>query len=535
MAKWRTLVHNGVALPPPYQPKGFTIKIRGETVQLNPLQEEMAYAWALKKDTPYVQDPVFQKNFLTDFLKTFDGRFDGVSINDIDFSEIFAYVDREKQLNADKEYRKRLSTERKKLREELKARYGWAEMDGKRFEVANWMVEPPGIFMGRGAHPLRGRWKPRIYEEDITLNLGEEAPVPPGNWGQIIHDHDSMWLARWNDKLTGKEKYVWLSDTADIKQKRDRNKYDKAAVLEKHIEKVRQKIIEGLSSEDPKLREIALACYLIDRLAMRVGDEKDPDEADTVGATTLRVEHVKLSKHRADFDFLGKDSVRWNKSIDLRNEPPEVAKVFHELLEGKQPGDQIFQNINSRHVNRFLGKIVKGLTAKVFRTYIATKIVKDFLTTVSKDKVDSQEKFIYYAKLANLKAAEALNHKRAPPKNYEQSLQKKEERVKKLMQQLREAATEKKKARLAAGLEKAELNLDLAVKVRDYNLSTSLRNYIDPRVYKAWGKYTGHDWRKIYTASLLRKFKWVEKASVNEFLQAFKGGVGEDIQLKASI
>ncbi|MDW8360748.1 MAG: hypothetical protein RMK31_09270, partial [Candidatus Caldarchaeum sp.] len=171
---------------------------------------------------------------------------------------------------------------------------------------------------------------------------------------------------------------VWLSDTADIKQKRDRNKYDKAAVLEKHIEKVRQKIIEGLSSEDPKLREIALACYLIDRLAMRVGDEKDPDEADTVGATTLRVEHVKLSKHRADFDFLGKDSVRWNKSIDLRNEPPEVAKVFHELLEGKQPGDQIFQNINSRHVNRFLGKIVKGLTAKVFRTYIATKIVKDF-------------------------------------------------------------------------------------------------------------------------------------------------------------
>ncbi|MDW7978383.1 MAG: hypothetical protein RMH74_06230, partial [Candidatus Caldarchaeum sp.] len=55
------------------------------------------------------------------------------------------------------EYRKRLSAERKKLREELKARYGWAEMDGKKFEVANWMVEPPGIFMGRGAHPLRGQ------------------------------------------------------------------------------------------------------------------------------------------------------------------------------------------------------------------------------------------------------------------------------------------------------------------------------------------------------------------------------------------
>ncbi|MEM0462130.1 MAG: hypothetical protein QW318_08035, partial [Candidatus Caldarchaeum sp.] len=487
MVKWRTLVHNGVALPPPYQPKGLSIKIRGETVKLNPLQEEMAYAWALKKDTPYVQDPVFQKNFLTDFLKTFNGRFQDVTINEIDFSEVYEYVERERQLKADKEYRKKLSAERKKLREELKARYGWAEMDGKRFEIANWMVEPPGIFMGRGNHPLRGRWKPRVYQEDITLNLGEDAPVPPGNWGQIVHDHDSMWLARWDDKLTGKEKYVWLSDTADIKQKRDKSKYDKAAMLENHIERVREKIFKGLKSKDPKMREIALACYLIDRLAMRVGDEKDPDEADTVGATTLRVEHVKLLEDRIEFDFLGKDSVRWQKSIDLRNEPREVRQVFEELLEGKKEGDQIFQNINSRHVNRFLGKIVKGLTAKVFRTYIATKIVKDFLAAIPREKVTSQERFIYYAKLANLKAAEALNHKRAPPKNWEQSIQKKEERVKKLMQQLREAESEKKKARIAASLEKAELNLDLAVKVRDYNLATSLRNYIDPRVYKAWG------------------------------------------------
>ena len=29
---------------------------------------------------------------------------------------------------------------------------------------------------------------------------------------------------------------------------------------------------------------------------MRVGDEKDPDEADTVGATTLRKEHLKFNE-----------------------------------------------------------------------------------------------------------------------------------------------------------------------------------------------------------------------------------------------
>ena len=39
---------------------------------------------------------------------------------------------------------------------------------------------------------------------------------------------------------------------------------------------------------------------------MRVGDEKDPDEADTVGATTLRKEHIKITTNTIEFDFLGK-------------------------------------------------------------------------------------------------------------------------------------------------------------------------------------------------------------------------------------
>ena len=29
----------------------------------------------------------------------------------------------------------------------------------------------PGIFIGRGEHPLRGKWKPRVTAKDVTLNL----------------------------------------------------------------------------------------------------------------------------------------------------------------------------------------------------------------------------------------------------------------------------------------------------------------------------------------------------------------------------
>jgi DNA topoisomerase-1 len=101
--KWKTLEHNGVAFPAEYEARGFRIKIRGKTVELNAEQEEMAVAWAKKKDTPYVQDPVFAENFVKDFLKLFPPEFKGVTINDIDFSDIYAWVDKEKSVVLDKE------------------------------------------------------------------------------------------------------------------------------------------------------------------------------------------------------------------------------------------------------------------------------------------------------------------------------------------------------------------------------------------------------------------------------------------------
>ena len=73
----------------------------------------------------------------------------------------------------------------------------------------------------------------------------------------------------------------------------------------------------GSISDDPRRRMIATACYLIDTLCLRVGDEKEADEADTVGATTLRPEHVTLHEDgSAEFGFLGKDSVHWHKTLD---------------------------------------------------------------------------------------------------------------------------------------------------------------------------------------------------------------------------
>lgn len=510
--KWKTLRHNGVAFPAEYEPRGFSIKIRGRTTKLNPQQEEMAFAWAKKKDTPYVKDTVFAANFLGDFLKLFPKEFQGTKIDEIDFGEINAHIDKEKSLTLDKDAKKKIAAERKKIREAMKSKYGVAEVDGRQFDMANWMVEPPGLFIGRGNHPLRGKWKPRVRHEDITLNLDKDAPVPGGKWGKIVHDQESMWLARWVDKLADKEKYVWLSDAATLRQERDKAKYDKANKLAQQIEKVINKIYDGMQSKELKERMTSTVCYLIFKLAMRVGDEKDPDEADTVGATTLRVEHVKLNHDSVEFDFLGKDSVRWQKSIDVGGRDQVVHTNLKEFIRNKKPGDLIFAGVTSRNVNDFLSKVVPGMSAKVFRTYLATEVVTKHLAKAD-GKIASSSEYvkIYHAKMANLSAAITCNHKRAPPKNFEQTLEKKKAMLDKIKQA--EAKTEKQRSRLKEREEKMKLQLELAISTKDYNLGTSLRNYIDPRVYKSWCDHVDLDWTKMYPKTLQRKFMWVENAA----------------------
>src|SRR2546425_2355423 len=64
---WKTLSHNGVAVPESRLPEGLSVEVRGREVSLPPLAEEMAYHLAKKKDTQYIKDPYFVTNFMKDF------------------------------------------------------------------------------------------------------------------------------------------------------------------------------------------------------------------------------------------------------------------------------------------------------------------------------------------------------------------------------------------------------------------------------------------------------------------------------------
>jgi len=595
-----TLHHNGVIVPPRYKGRGLSVKIKGQPVRLSDEQEEMAVAWAKKVGTPYVDDLKFAENFHEDFGKAL-----GLKLipGDVDFTDIIRLVQREREekQNLAPEVKKAQAAERKAQRESNKEMYGYATVDGQRMELGNYNVEPNSIFMGRGQHPWRGRWKQGPDYGDIELNLSHDAPRPPGSWKATPWEPATMWIARWTDKLSGKKKYVWPGDASFLKQKKDIEKYDKARALKERLDAVKAHIEGNLTVEDLKRRKVATVCYLIDRLKFRVGDEKDEDdEADTVGASTLRPEHVCFNGDGSvTFNFLGKDSVPMNITANL---PPRVVQNLRDFTSGAGK-ESLFEGINSGHVGDFLKEIMEGLSAKVFRTLYATDAVGGKLATETVKPEDPDYVKRQAALRANLEAAIVCNHKRTIPKTWPQSLQAKKDRLRQLEEKAsvgekamrqrlvdeeknyreklveaenRLAEAEKREGelraqlaeveasggddkaprkRLAAAREKTKsarervrklknayvtgsmklrkqleerrrrdgeavermrLQVEAQEITRDYNLGTSLKNYVDPRIYYDWGKRVGFDWRSYYPTTLQKKFSWIEEQPEDE-------------------
>jgi DNA topoisomerase-1 len=550
----KSLKHNGIFVPI-YENKDFSIKIQGQTVKLTPKSEQMAVAWIRKTlSTVSPPDSVFKRNFMREFLgqlkkeNSSAGFLDGFSSKylnsidnssailnngnqpldcEIDFSEVTSYIEQEKQkkLSISKEEKKQQAEQRKANRLKLKERFGYADVDGQRLEIANWTAEPSCLFAGRGDHPQRGKWKDGPSEKDIILNwpLDENKkplePIPDGKWQGVVWEPDRMYVAKWEDKLTGKIKYVWFSDAAFLKQNREKEKFQKAETLGKQIKTIEQHILKNLNDEDDARRKVATVSWLILVPNMRVGDEKDPDEADTVGAITLRAEHIKIEGDTIHFDFLGKDSVRWIKNVKA---PPEVIRNIQHYMETSK--EYLFEGVDSKKVSRFLSEKMPKLTAKVFRTWRCTKTLKEELENSKVAKDDPDFKKTYVAKMANYKVAEVANHKRKIPPTFDQRLAKKEDNLKKLQEQLEaKKAAGKKTESLETRIEKAKLDIELTKLTKEYNLGTSLKSYIDPTAYVKWAKKVKFDIEKFYPKTLRNKFSWAlqsNKAQAAECITA---------------
>ncbi|VDN82851.1 unnamed protein product [Brugia pahangi] len=537
--KWYSLSHKGPIFAPPYVslPESIHFKYDGKVMKLAPLTEEVASFYAKILEHEYTTKDIFNKNFFTDWRKVMTPA-EREKITDLtkcDFREMHDhYVKlREERRSLSKEEKQKL----KEIKQEEAKIYGVAYIDGHKQKIGNFRIEPPDLFRGRGGHPKMGRLKKRVNPEDVIINCSKdsEIPKPPEGhrWKEVRHDNTVTWLCSWTDNILGSIKYIMLNPSSKIKGEKDYEKFETARRLKDIVGSIRENYTKDLKSKEMRVRQRAVALYFIDKLALRAGNEKDVDEAaDTVGCCSLRcfvdqnvtyddaccvrfyqLKFVLICSYVVEFDFLGKDSIRYYNKVPVEKRVFKNLKLF---MENKSGSDDLFDRLDTASLNKYLQSLMPGLTAKVFRTYNASITLQQQLDKLTKDDSTAPELLLCYNR-ANRQVAILCNHQRAVPKSHEKSMENLKAKIKAKKTELKEAKahsdTAKQRASKRVDRVKEQLRkLKIQRTDKDENkqiaLSTSKLNYLDPRISVAWCKKYQVPIEKIFNKTQREKFRW---------------------------
>lgn len=442
-------------------------KKKKERIVLSPDASEVASKWAAYRHSStssIANDPDVRNRFLNDFAELY-----GVDIRGKDHCMLHVPAD---DVAAVRKMKQRKSTAA-----------DMALVDGKERPMGRSIVDPPGIYRGRGGkdNMLTGRIRRRIYPEDVTLNLSRGALVPrvpiEGHaWGAIVHDRHARWLAKWDDPVTSRTKYVYLADVGDV----ERDKFDLIQRLLPSFDAMREKNLKNCSNS--RQRDIATCAAFIFELALRIGSLASRR---TFGAATLLKKHVTLhiEDGTIDLSFPGKDSVPYVKA---RWQPPSV--VFANLADltfKKKSTDRIFDGIRPSHVNLYLSTLHAGLTARVLRTLCANRCFLQALHGVQITPMQGESRVVMateHFRSALLTVAQLCNHQKhvAP------------------------------------------------TSAPEYVTRTALANYLDPRITLAYATYHGiskeKDLAKLLPKGLLKRFSWARSSPSSHSSSASVGG-----------
>eukprot|EP00452_MALV-II_sp_L67-6_P000188 gene189-3_t len=509
--KWASLEHHGIMFAADYEPHGVPLLYgpNKDPLVLPPDLEELGTMWCSVIGLEAETKEIFINNFWYEFKSCMARLKDSklqAKVKDFrhcDWSKMKEHIDAEK-------LRKKEMTKEEK-EGDLRARqaeeqwYRYCLIEGYREKVGVVRVEPPGLFRGRGEHPKQGKLKERIMPENCVMNV-DNAIVPPichvpgRAWEDVVHDDKVGWLGFYKQQTDGADavKYIQMDKTSENKTKPDLIKYERAKRLAYRVDEIRKDYQRKLKHESMTLRQPGTCAYFIDRLALRVGGEKNTDEeADTVGCCSLRVEHVRLNmesfkqnRPKITLDFLGtyiyislsqtshsalgrlefrfrywsfptpskkwqlnphtgKDSIRYMTEVCV---PPTVFKNLGLFMKGKRPADQLFDKVSPSDMNEFFQEFMDDLTAKVFRTYNASVTLErqlslfDQATDIDKK---SQDQLLKFYNEANRKVAILCNHQKAVGKGHEAGVQKLQEKGDDLKKRLQ--VVKKHKALLEGG------------------------------------------------------------------------------------
>jgi DNA topoisomerase-1 len=556
---WNIVRHNGVLFPDKYVPVPSNVKILYDGVpvsldssKLSPVYhisaEETAflYAKALELDKRKSEEQSNYSRFTdretvrNNFWNAWSPMVRNTIIKDFDKVDFTPFVDYIQQQSASKARNKE---ERGKLKEKIKntrnpaekARleqqfqqlflkseqeekdeklikksiYGYAIMDGVKEPLAGYQIQPPQLFKGHAGNPNAGKIFGRMTPEQVTINVSRKF-IPkcfnkgqPCEWGQIVENHTVQWLAQYKNPITNKLSSMTIKRAnSKFVKSADRDKFDIARQLQKNIDSVRKQYTKDMNSGDLKTREIATAVYLLDKISIRPGTEKDEEKsADTKGLTTLEKRNLTFyQENLVEFDFLGKSSITFKKTVEVS----EIAFVnLRAFCKGKQPEDYVFTHLTDKTLNEYLHTLLrtngeKSLTSKVFRTWKASSLLQKELDKIPDEIKEPKSAF----EEANQVVAIELNHKNMSVSD--SAVLKLRKKIEDLEQ--KDANTSKQIASKNKSLATAKSKLKLLEE--NISLTTSKQNYIDPRIIISYAKRTEMPLEEVFTTADCTKFSW---------------------------
>jgi DNA topoisomerase-1 len=199
--------------------------------------------------------------------------------------------------------------------------------------------------------------------------------VPPAYEAVWITPHPQGHLQATGRDARGRKQYRYHPAWAAMRAER---KYDALAAFGRALPRIRGRIAAGLRAPAGS-RELALAAVLalLDRAALRVGNEEYARENGSYGATTLLGRHVRFDDAGGvTLDFPGKRGTP--VSCTLRG--PRLQRALHRIHD--LPGAELIgwidedgtpHSLRSDEVNAALADIAgEGTSAKTFRTWNGT-------------------------------------------------------------------------------------------------------------------------------------------------------------------
>jgi DNA topoisomerase-1 len=542
--KWNNLEHNGVMFYEEYSRHNIPIYYDGKEIKLNSESEEFMTYYVNPRFDKY-RNNKFTKNFFKDWKKLLSESNKKIieDFEKINYDSLRSYVIEsiEKKREGNKLKSKEEKNKEKLKRDEEIEKYKYAIVDGSKISIDNFIVEPPTIFMGRGSHPKTGSIKKRIYPEDIILNVSKDMKIPKvyingteRKWGDIITDNTIEWIASWQNNVTEKNNYARFGKKSEFKARSDEAKYDLARKLKKKIKKIRINNEIKMNSSDTEEKQLATALFLIDRLALRIGNEKKSSEADTVGITTLKIKNIDLLENDiVKLDFLGKDSIRYVNRFKV---PLIVYNNLKLFIKNKKNSDDLFDLITSDSLNKYIRKYMRKLTSKVFRTYNASYLMSNELRRIYNKYKDYEDddllkKILHEYEDANIKVAKLCNHQKLSTTNMK-SLNKLIDNIKNIKNELNRLKREKKKLiennkstksinkkinTRQERLRDMKKKKDLMEKSKNLSTGTSKTNYIDPRITISFLKKINlmDSIDKFFSKSQQNQFEWALSTDEN--------------------